>query len=372
MSYKFYCELCGKEIEINCTKNITVHLKHVHNIDYKTYYDTFLYKENEDKCTICGKPTRFLSFVRGYAHTCCTECRYKHLVNKTEETCMEKWGVKNGGWTPEAQKKIKKHNQELHGCDFYTNREQYLKTLENKYGKGTTSPFAVKDVKDKIKETNLDRFGVENPWNNKEIRKKCTETRYKSGSYMDIDKFKKTCLERFGVDTPLRNGKLREQGKQNYFKKTGYWHNSQNPECRKKIIKKYKYNDIFFDSAWEIAYYIWLTDNNIQFEYQPKPTKNFKYFWEGDKKYHTYYPDFLLEDGSYIELKNGFLLENMIIDTKSQEHAKFNCIIKNKVKIISDNEIDFYLNYITNKYNNKKYLEQFRYNKEDKNESAIS
>ena len=34
---------------------------------------------------------------------------------------------------------------------------------------------------------------------------------------------------------------------------------------------KYKYNDLKFDSSWELAYYIWLKDNNIQFTYQPRP-----------------------------------------------------------------------------------------------------
>ena len=367
LKYKFYCELCSKDIEVECTNNIIKHLKHEHNIDHKTYYDTFLYKENEDKFIICGKQTKFLSFVRGYAHTCSDKkCRYENLKKESEKTCLVRHGTTNGGWTKEAQEKIKKTNQEKHGVDFWTNREKYKQTLEDKFGKGITSPFCVKEVQDKTKKTNLERLGVENPWSSKEVRQKCTQTRRKSGKYTNIDKFKKTCLKKFGVDTPLRNGKLREKGKLNYYKKTGYWHNSQNPECKKKMIRKYKYNDIFFDSAWEIAYYIWLTDNNIKFEYQPKPIESFKYFWEGDQKYHTYYPDFLLEDGSYIELKNGFLLENMIKNTESKEHAKYNCIIENGIKIISDGDIDFYLEYIENKYNDKNYLKQFRYDKKRK------
>jgi hypothetical protein len=37
----------------------------------------------------------------------------------------------------------------------------------------------------------------------------------------------------------------------------------------KKFCKNrfYKYNNIIFDSSWELAYYIWLNDNNIKFIY---------------------------------------------------------------------------------------------------------
>ncbi len=53
----------------------------------------------------------------------------------------------------------------------------------------------------------------------------------------------------------------------------------------------------------------------------------------------------------------------MIFDTQSLEHAKYECMLKNNIKIISNNEIQFYLNYIENKYNIH-YLNQFSYNRE--------
>ena len=35
-----------------------------------------------------------------------------------------------------------------------------------------------------------------------------------------------------------------------------------------KGCKFYCYNNVMFDSSWELAYYIWLKDNNINFEYK--------------------------------------------------------------------------------------------------------
>lgn len=47
-----------------------------------------------------------------------------------------------------------------------------------------------------------------------------------------------------------------------------------------------------FDSSWEIAYYIWLKDNMIIFEYQPNIS--FKYIVNG--QIHYYRPDFKVND----------------------------------------------------------------------------
>lgn len=59
----------------------------------------------------------------------------------------------------------------------------------------------------------------------------------------------------------------------------------------------------------------------------------------------------------------------MINNFDIKDHYKYNCMIKNNVIIISDNDIKFYLDYIENKYN-KYYLKQFRY-KRGKYESSV-
>ena len=43
----------------------------------------------------------------------------------------------------------------------------------------------------------------------------------------------------------------------------------QSPDIRRKAKSKYFYNGIFFDSKPELAYYIWLVDNDYAFEYHP-------------------------------------------------------------------------------------------------------
>lgn len=53
------------------------------------------------------------------------------------------------------------------------------------------------------------------------------------------------------------------------LKRYGVKYSAQNHDIFIKMRRKYQFNGICFDSFPEIAYYIWLTDNNITFQYQP-------------------------------------------------------------------------------------------------------
>lgn len=53
---------------------------------------------------------------------------------------------------------------------------------------------------------------------------------------------------------------------------------------------------------------------------------------------------------------------NQVHNLLSKDYAKYECMIKNNVKIISDEEIKPILDYINEKYG-KNYLKQFKYEK---------
>ena len=82
-------------------------------------------------------------------------------------------------------------------------------------------------------------------------------------------------------------GKLTEEEKQNRQNKTRITsllkYNTESPnQCHEiicKMRKKYIYDNLRFDSSWEIAYYIWLKDHNIEFEYQPDISFEYEYKW---------------------------------------------------------------------------------------------
>lgn len=107
-------------------------------------------------------------------------------------------------------------------------RAEIRKTNVRKYG----YPFytGTAEGKEAIRQTSLARYGVEHPWQSEEVKAKTRATN----------------RERYGSDFPV-----------------------QNPELRRKWQKRYEFEGVNFDSAPELAFYIWLRDSGIEAEYQP-------------------------------------------------------------------------------------------------------
>jgi len=59
------------------------------------------------------------------------------------------------------------------------------------------------------------------------------------------------------------------------------------------------YKGYWCDSSYELAWVMYALDNDILFT---RNTNGFKYIYEN--KEHLFYPDFILEDGTYLEIKN--------------------------------------------------------------------
>lgn len=71
------------------------------------------------------------------------------------------------------------------------------------------------------------------------------------------------------------------------------------------------YKGYWCDSTWELAFVIYHLDHKIPFK---RNLEAFDYEFEG--KQHKYYPDFIYEDGTYIEIKGR--REFSKLDTKTQ------------------------------------------------------
>ena len=125
-----------------------------------------------------------------------------------------------------------------------------------------------------------------------------------------IRKIKKTAAERHTIGG-LRHGSGR--GKQGWYK--GYW-------C---------------DSSWELAYVIWCLEHNIKLQ---RNKETFEYTY--NNQIRKYYPDFILEDGTYVEIKGYY--------TKQTEE-KINAFPKTRTLLLLDkHSIKDYLEYVVDKY----------------------
>lgn len=116
---------------------------------------------------------------------------------------------------------------------------------------------------------------------------------------------------------------------------------------------RFKYDDIIFDSSWELAFYIYLKDYGIPFEYHPNVEIPYK-IEEDDEKFHLYHPDFKVH-GKYIEIKNNWLLEHY-------DRYKLEFLDTFGIELYTDKDIKPFLDYVENKYG-KYYMYQFVYQK---------
>ena len=93
------------------------------------------------------------------------------------------------------------------------------------------------------KQTNLEKYGVDHPWKNKEIREKIHKTNLEKyghenpfGSKEIQEKLKNTCYEHYGVYYPLQNEEIVKKYKETNNEKYG----GNAPACNENIKNKIK------------------------------------------------------------------------------------------------------------------------------------
>ena len=227
----------------------------------------YLYVNNLDKIQICeypscNKPTRFISFSKGFSKGCC----HDHALRASN---LEKYGVEKPFQSKNIQKKIKNTFKEKYGNEnpFYT--DNFKKTMVKKYGseKAMHSPELVEklkknmnekyggignaseEIKEKVTQTNLERYGYESIFHSKEKQngiKKIKQEKYKSGSEKQkeiYDKIKQTNLEKYGVENPFQSEEIKNKIKRTNLEKYGTEKPQQCEEIKEKTkrinLKKY-------------------------------------------------------------------------------------------------------------------------------------
>lgn len=310
----------------------------------KNRYDTIY--ENHDKKLLCGKCGR-------------------------EYTCLKKYGVKNGGGTKESLEKIKKTTKERYGVDYYTQTKEYQektkRTCLEKYG--TEHHLKSKDVIEKRKNNLMDSYGVENVFQLNNVKDKCKQTllekygvEHNSQMQEYKEQVKKTCLERYGKENYFQTDAFKEKSKQVNLGRYGVEYFAQSVLATKYHRNTYLYDNLTFDSSWELAYYIYCVDFQIPIEAHPCSIP----YSVGDKV-HYYQPDFLINNSDLIEIKGEqfFNEKNELInpydnskETTQKNFAKQKCMQENNVKILRKIDLKTIFDYIDEHYG-KDYLKRF-------------
>lgn len=307
--------------------------------------------ENRPKCKTskCNKSAKFYTFTYGYFAHCCIECLNadENHINKVANTKLDRYGYPSFNMV-----QVRKTNLELYGVEIvnqHNGTDEFLKKSQQTTFKhyGVDHNFKSPEIRNQIKQTKFKKYGDEN-FNNPEKAKNTKLEKYGNANYNNHEKFIKTMNEQYGVDYPQQNINIR--------KKSGF---------------RYKYNNIKFDSSWELAYYIWLTDNKIDFEYQ---STAIKYTYNNTER--IYIPDFKVGDmlieikGNQYFKKDGTMQNPYCHFEDGLYEAKHQCMIENNVKILTNKDIQPILIYIENTYG-KNYLKSFKNKQCNKNNIMI-
>ena len=205
-------------------------------------------------CPICGNKLTFTNCkLRPYKSTCSKKCAAQLRTIKSKQTKLERYGDENyfnrekakqtslkkyGTEYPQQSKviqdKIKKTSLKKYG----TERPQQSKIVQDKIKQtclekyGVTNPGANEEIKKKIKQHFINTYGVESSWQIPEVQEKSKQTkieRYNDPTFTNPEKMKQTCLKKYGVDNGFKTKEAQEKYKQTCLERYGVDHNWKIP-----------------------------------------------------------------------------------------------------------------------------------------------
>lgn len=201
------CLICHKIL-----RKAGSHFTQYHHLTPQEYYDRFVKSPGEGVCQVCGLSTRFVNVRQGYATTCSRVCNAKNpdRVKKARETLERNYGVSFPLQSEEIRRKVKDTNLSRYGSENPAQnpeiRDRARKTSRDTYGVDVPSQSPL--VQEKTRDTNRERYGVDWVSQNREIRKKQERTncqKYGNSVPSTTDKVKEktraTNRARYGADS---------------------------------------------------------------------------------------------------------------------------------------------------------------------------
>ena len=289
--------------------------------EFIAYYNDYNYREISEHFNISEALVQQIVDYYQLFRTLEQRIRIKH--ESTIRCCMKRYGCKNGGGSEVAQSKIRQ-------------------TMINHYG---SHIFSYKPFVESNLQHQKDTYGGIG-WSSQILN----------------DKFKHTMMQKYGAPTPMKSSIIKQRLNDNMIKKYGVNCYAKLNEFHVKSRNVYSYNDVKFDSSWELAVYIYAIDHNEQIQRCPKTFQ-----FELDNNVYTYTPDFLY-NGQLVEIKgdqffkNGTLCNPYSNDQKSSQifAAKYECGLQHNVVYWTQKDVKFALNYCKQKFSNKNWYKQFK------------
>lgn len=186
----------------------------------------WIYETNSPGCKHCGKPTRLANFFKGYQFFCSARCASNwYRENETDEQNIAKgrkisksMKLKSTDEWEVIQSKQKQTKLEKYGDENYNNPEKNKSTMIERYG--YSHALQVPEFNNKYRNTLKSK-----DWSNAIEQRKCTlliNTGFEHQLYNPIikEKIRQTNLEKYGVENPSQVPEIAEKKlKSSYLKK---------------------------------------------------------------------------------------------------------------------------------------------------------
>lgn len=249
------------------------------------------------------------------------------------------YGVDNPYQLDSVKETSKQTKLMRYGDANYHNKAKLVQTCQERYG--TTNGGWTESAQEKIKQTNLEKFGVEYSIQSAEVRQKA----------------KQTFLEKYGVEHPAKTKEFQNKVEQTMLEKYGVRRYAQTEEFHYKSQRKYKYENETFDSFPELAYYVYNIDHSIQIKRAPTKIsyihENIEHYYIPDFEVRGQ----LIEiKGDQFFKEDGTMQCPFDHAYDSLAEAKHQCMLENNVKILRSSDYQFAVDYFNSNYNKDDYL----------------
>lgn len=206
-SYYKYSESGIKKRNIELWSNVTNYSN-----EELTFKEKFYLYENELKVAplcYCGSKLKFIDMNSGFRKFCSNKCSVNSEEIKLAKqiTCLDKYGVTNPSKSDLIKNKVRETNMGKFGVEYPLQsediRNQYKQKFINNWG--VDNPSKVQNIRQKAKETMKNKYGVEHAMNNDDIK----------------NTLKGFFMEKYGVENPSKLPEVRKKASDTMLKKYG-------------------------------------------------------------------------------------------------------------------------------------------------------
>ena len=205
--------------------------------------------EDLPKCQTCNITSpRFVTYTTGYKKYCSRKCiqnspevnkkrretmierhgvpyamQSDNLKEKYQTNFVEKYGVHHPSMNSDMYERGREVMMELYDAPYAMQsdelKDRHKKSLQETYGEHVTVPLQAEEVREKFKETCLEKYGVEYPAQIEFI----------------FNKVRETNIERYGYPLPIQNSEIKNTMEETMFERYGVRHATQNPEIMERV-----------------------------------------------------------------------------------------------------------------------------------------